>query len=79
MLKRPKSIYNMKKKTDSELLQVIGMTFPEDDQHCDAMAELEWRKSWRSFWMSNFVSWSALALSAIAILISLKIIKPPEW
>ena len=74
--KRPHSIYNLSGKTDSELYQIIARTNPADDQHCDAIEELDRIKRRRDFWSIKVVSWFALGLSIIAILISLRIIRP---
>ena len=68
MFKRPKSNYNMRGKTDSELLQIITNTTPGTDQHEDAVVDLEWRRWWRNFWLKGIVAWIALGVGAASLI-----------
>jgi hypothetical protein len=74
--RKPTSTYNMAEKSDSELVQLIGRASPGSEIHGDAVAEREYRQRKHDFWSKNVVSWIALGLSIVAILISLRIIRP---
>ncbi len=61
---------NYRKMSLQDLIQQEGSFRPDAPQGSAPRAELERRRFWRKFWTYGLVSWLALAVSVIALIIA---------
>jgi len=63
--------YDLKNKTDLELLELIKTKTPTSDLHIEATHELERRKDLRTFWRKDIVAWIALFVALGSLVVSI--------
>ena len=63
--------YDLRNKTDEELISYIHKNNPWSDLHIAAKAEYEKRIRKRDFWSKGIVAWLALGVSIISLVISI--------